>query len=482
MLYLSYPWISVFKLKLFKKPISVHMDAFVVAHGINCDFWENKASMIRVAKYYYQRQLKDSIFINNLQRFWLKEVVPAFLKSNRAIFEKNLSNLSNDEFVNLINHFATSYINLFQEVIFLDSFDFYGDKILQAALEKENVKFLPKETELLTCPPKASKLQQERLSLLSLAEFILKNKVITKNIKKAKFLNQIKSARVKKKLNLISEQYCWLHNDYASIEYLKPEFFYRKLRDLILHKSKLNEEKAMRRSLKSISTEKKKIISKYSLSKALVNDLIFISSLGNLRDLRKSYNQLAGNAIQIIGQEVARRSGLDLAEVENLFFYELKSALKPSKALRKKIIERSRRVIYWPTAVTKVYEFYGRDAEILDKYIKDQVFRNINLKGRPAYRGIVRGVARIIKDKGDFKKMKLGDILVAPNTRPEYVPIMKIAGAIVTDEGGITSHAAIVSREFKVPCVVGVQGITSILKDGDLVEVDATKGEVRVIK
>jgi pyruvate,water dikinase len=101
------------------------------------------------------------------------------------------------------------------------------------------------------------------------------------------------------------------------------------------------------------------------------------------------------------------------------------------------------------------------------------------MTGMSAYRGNVKGVVRIIKDKREFHKMRKGDILIAPNTRPEFVPIMKMAGAIVTEEGGITCHAAIVSRELKIPCIVGVQGITSNLKDGDNIEVDAVNGVIK---
>jgi pyruvate,water dikinase len=67
-------------------------------------------------------------------------------------------------------------------------------------------------------------------------------------------------------------------------------------------------------------------------------------------------------------------------------------------------------------------------------------------------------------------------------TRPEYVPLMRLALAIVTDEGGITCHAAIVSRELKKPCIIGTKIATQVLHDGDLVEVDADAGVVRVIE
>ena len=77
--------------------------------------------------------------------------------------------------------------------------------------------------------------------------------------------------------------------------------------------------------------------------------------------------------------------------------------------------------------------------------------------------------------------MNAGDILVSIATRPEMLPVMKKAAAIVTDEGGITCHAAIVSRELKIPCIVGTQTATSVLKDGDKVEVDTEKGVVKTL-
>ena len=73
-------------------------------------------------------------------------------------------------------------------------------------------------------------------------------------------------------------------------------------------------------------------------------------------------------------------------------------------------------------------------------------------------------------------------MLVAVVTHPDYVPAMQRAVAIVTDEGGITSHAAIVSRELGLPCIVGTEHATKALKDGDFVEVDATSGFVRKLK
>ncbi len=110
------------------------------------------------------------------------------------------------------------------------------------------------------------------------------------------------------------------------------------------------------------------------------------------------------------------------------------------------------------------------------------------IKGLVASPGIKRGIVKVLRtsfsDKvnEEIKKVENGDILVAATTGPEIMTACEKAGAIVTDEGGITSHAAIVSRELKIPCVIGTKIATQILKDGDLVEVDAGKGTIKIIK
>lgn len=102
----------------------------------------------------------------------------------------------------------------------------------------------------------------------------------------------------------------------------------------------------------------------------------------------------------------------------------------------------------------------------------------ILLKGLGASPGIAAGEVRIVQSEKDISKVKEGDILVAVMTTPDMVPAMKRAAAIVTDEGGMTCHAAIVSRELGVPAVVGTKNATDVLKDGMVVTVDGEKGIV----
>ncbi len=150
----------------------------------------------------------------------------------------------------------------------------------------------------------------------------------------------------------------------------------------------------------------------------------------------------------------------------------------------------------------KIEEYYGSPQDIEWAYSKGNLYivqsraittlnRNkkeekeislekveILLRGLPASPGIGKGAVKILKSPKELDKVKKGDILVAKMTSPDYVPAMKRASAIITDEGGLTSHAAIVSRELGIPCVVGTEKATKILKENELVTVDGKMGIV----
>jgi pyruvate,water dikinase len=93
-----------------------------------------------------------------------------------------------------------------------------------------------------------------------------------------------------------------------------------------------------------------------------------------------------------------------------------------------------------------------------------------------------REVVKIILNPDRITHIPNNFILVTGMTHPDFLPLMKKSRAIITEVGGITSHAAIISRELGIPCVIGTKIATKVLKDGDLVEVDADKGIVKILK
>lgn len=160
----------------------------------------------------------------------------------------------------------------------------------------------------------------------------------------------------------------------------------------------------------------------------------------------------------------------------SLIFKEL-SKLPSTKALE----QRNKQCVFIPgsyfkaESLEKFLQSHPEYQLTLDKYSEDQSL----LKGSVGFEGKVRGRVRILRIKSNIPKFKKGEILVSPMTTPVFLPAMKKSRAVVTDEGGIMCHAAIVCREFNIPCIIGTKVATKILRNGDLVEVDADKGVVR---
>lgn len=104
--------------------------------------------------------------------------------------------------------------------------------------------------------------------------------------------------------------------------------------------------------------------------------------------------------------------------------------------------------------------------------------KKIILKGTPASIGSASGKVRKIVFPYNFSGFEQGSVLVTEMTSPLFMPVMRKASAIITDIGGLLCHAAIVAREFGIPCIVNTKEGTKVLTDGQLVTIDATKGEI----
>jgi len=136
--------------------------------------------------------------------------------------------------------------------------------------------------------------------------------------------------------------------------------------------------------------------------------------------------------------------------------------------------------VEWATEHGKIYIVQTRPITTLKETAgaTHDIDAPVLLSGAPASPGVANGPVKIVPDPSQIDKVLDGDILVAEMTTPDFVPAMKRAAAIVTDRGGRTAHAAIVSRELGIPCVVGCEKATAILKDGQVITVDGGNGKV----
>ena len=208
------------------------------------------------------------------------------------------------------------------------------------------------------------------------------------------------------------------------------------------------------------------------------------------QDGRKALNEAffePGNMYGLMTRKIARHFNASLSAVERNSLDELKKSLI-SGQFKDSPARKNRYGLYADN--NQVVELAGKDLDkIMALFIVD-VADVKEIRGVTANKGNISGKASVIPPiYDDFSQMDAlmismpqGAILVAATTSPELIPACKKAAAIVTDEGGMGSHAAIVSRELNIPCIVGTQFATKTIRDGDTIEVDANKGVVRIIK
>jgi len=272
-------------------------------------------------------------------------------------------------------------------------------------------------------------------------------------------------------------EYYWLKNSYAGTEVLSVNFFKRRKADLAN-----NLKKTITQKLKAASQRKIQIQAKYGLNKKIMDIAKAISTGVAWQDKRKKHILIAQHYMDVLAKEVARHFGYRFSDFSNLWYFEVAEIIK-GKNLSKKIKNREKGfgVQFFHTCK----ELSAKQTDyVWQAYETKHTGKQTELKGIIASKGggkKVKGRIRILLNPTKSHTFKEGEILAAPMTSPEYIFAMRKASAVLTDTGGLTSHAAIVTRELGIPCLVGTKLATKIFKDGDLVEVDANKGTAKKI-
>ena len=236
---------------------------------------------------------------------------------------------------------------------------------------------------------------------------------------------------------------------------------------------RLKQEKIQKDNKESISSENKKPIK---------NKLVDI--LSDYAALRSDLSQYWTTPIVLgklkLFKEISRRSKIKLKDLELMLREELNGIFK-GKIKNPKIKDNKLALVSGNYRI----RFYYNDNYQKIKALVEQDEQGFK-KGVVVNKGIARGVIKVISSEFNlekqFPKFKKGDILVTQMTTPNYLPILRQASGIITDEGGMLSHAAIVSRELNLPCIVGTKNATKLLKDEDFIELNANEGIIKILK
>lgn len=303
-------------------------------------------------------------------------------------------------------------------------------------------------------------------------------------MKKEKELIAISKSKNVKRLEEFQNKYFWINFGWQEQKIYSLEDIENDLGEISGNGSEKlitisKTEKEFQEAMKS----KNKLLKKIG-SKKLCNLINFSDKMIYYHDDRKKYQMISLYAMNKILKSIKDFRFNDLLwmttpEMENLIKTNKVTDQQTKKPINFDLRKQGSMVTLVNQKLT--YRYGPKTRKKFDQIVKENedVKDSDQIVGIASSPGFARGKARIIFDpRVDLEKINNNDILIAPMTTPDFVSIMKKVAAIVTDEGGITCHAAIVSRELGIPCVTSTKIATSVLKDGDEVEVDANKGVV----
>lgn len=271
------------------------------------------------------------------------------------------------------------------------------------------------------------------------------------------------------RLKAITQEFSYfsiLNMDEEPLSYTHFENMYKQLR----------EENRTYKLEKFAQTLKTKV----HLSEDVRHIVEAIEQVAFLREYRNDIRQKSYFFARHLYMEIGKRAERTIGEVVYCMRQELLGFLQKETPLPSHGTLASRRIY------SKVFSHAGAVGYDFDvKHIKKEevTIADTKIKGAVAFPGLVRGTVKVILNmQTDSEIFKEGDILIVTTTNLSFLPVFSRARAIVADEGGITSHAAITARELRKPCIIGTKIATKVLKDGDMVEVDADKGVVKILK
>lgn len=383
---------------------------------------------------------------------WKKDV-RVLTRFEGALDKIKLKKTSNQRLLALWNKFHEYYLNFWVTGTVPELGNYGADELFEKKLRKyiKEERALNEAIEVLTAPERMSFYQEEEIALSR-----------AKNLSKHQ------------------QKYFWLKNSYFKTEILPVSFFAQRKKQL---SPNLPQEITIK--IKQIKQNKLTFKNKYNLSATVMSMADAISEAIAWQDERKKYIFIALHYQHLMLKEITRRFKYNYQDLLNFWFWEIANILK-GKNYHQEILHRRGGcgVFFYKNGCENL------SSALVNKYwlIYGEEKINLNLsaiKGLVVSRGAggkIQGRVRILLDPSKVGAFKKGEILLAPMTSPEYIFAMRKAAAIITDAGGLTCHATIVSRELGIPCVVGTKIATKVFKTGDLIDINVRDGLVKKVK
>jgi len=393
--------------------------------------------------------LNNKDFLNNITSKGL-DILSNLEKYTKSVYNSDLTKLSKQDLLKtykafrhkLWYEFGVAWINVLIEGLVFEK--------LNEVLEKKS-KNIAKDSDIICSLTRPTHIQQEQIDLLKIA--------VSKDGKE-------------EKLKQHTKKYAYLPLYDVHIKPFGIEYFRKRMQK---EKNPAKKLKELQESFGQNKARFNELIKRLNLTKQELDLVNYVNGFIFLKDYRSHFRSIYSLHLKKLFDEIARRSKLPVNDLFLMTEKETEELIETGK--KPDLTKRRKPFIYLKYHDNERVLEGAQVKDFAKKLEKESISEEV--RGIPASKGLVRGRAKIIKNPDEIVKVKKGDILITSMTRPDYVPAMERAGAIVTDEGGVLCHAAIVSRELGKPCVIGTKNATDVFKDDELVEVDADKGVVR---
>ncbi|MFH0969539.1 MAG: PEP-utilizing enzyme [Patescibacteria group bacterium] len=470
-----------FTKKLYDSKIPVNSINACYYHHRQGDWLTLVKDQQTIGKAIVRQYMKKKSVIEGLYKKWLlkfKIMMDFFYET----YQENLENYDKKE----LWQRAEKVYHLYREEVsmpgsFIDGFMFYADKrldyLIREFCEKNKIENYPVIYSALSAPLEPSFINEEEDDLKKICKTLVKNKYSpSKSLKQ--FLSHSKNRDLSNLIDSHLFKYSWIKSNYTGYK----EYSFKDLESEIAKTLRDGIKRGGYKVFERYKKEKQKLIKKYKFNAEIIAITKITEMFVKWQDLRKIFTLTFAALQENILKEISRRSKINSELLRYCRIIDLKKALG-GKLRVSELKKRQQSSLFIHLNGEVKHIFTGRKAKDFFKKISSIKVGNIKeIKGMTASVGKVKGVVKVIRSIDELRKVKMGSVLVAAMTRPEHLPGMKKAAAIVTDDGGITSHAAIIARELGIPCIIGTKIATKVLKDGQLVEVDANRGVVKIIK
>lgn len=425
-------------------------------------------------------QCKDPGFIDNVEQH-----ITAYEHTVQTLFDTtrgNLENTTTEELVKLlreakrisIGHYGYTILGEVFDPLTKDEYESYFATVPEG--ERAHA------FQIFSTFEEYANHDKEQLSLLSIAA----NETARETVHTQTWA-RVQDTNLEAACKEHAARYFWIQNNFQRARVLDAEHFYQALKDeLEQHSDMVSTIRAIRCKQARLKAERAALVERWSIPEETQSFYATLRYFSYVQDRRKVMVQQAVAILDAVHIEVARSTSVPRDELYSYYVDDVEKLLTTGSKLADGVIEERRYGTYCSyideAGKPALTIFSGKHFQAIHdafekKHTTEQMSNVTGFVASKGTNGVVEGVVRVIVDphKEDVKQ---GEVLVAGMTRPEFVPHMKKAIAIVTNEGGITSHAAVVSREMKKPCIIGTKVATKVFKTGDQVCVDTDTGVV----